>query len=62
MSLEEKHVNMVSHNVMFSLTVSPETIAAMSYDEFMEFWTAYGKIIRLLSKVRVKLNEEGEEF
>ncbi|KKK94592.1 hypothetical protein LCGC14_2681310, partial [marine sediment metagenome] len=55
-------VNMVSHNVMFSLTVSPETIAAMSYDEFMEFWTAYGKIIRLLSKVRVKLNEEGEEF
>ena len=53
---------MLGHNIMFSLTVSPETLAAMSYDEFMEFWTAYGKIIRLLSKVRLKLNEEEEEF
>ncbi len=60
-SLEEKHKEMVKHGVMFSLTVSPETMDNMDSDEFGEFWAAYGHIIRLLSKIRVRLNREWKE-
>ncbi len=52
---------MVKHGVMFSLTVSPETLDNMDAEEFEEFWTAYGMIIRLLSKIRVRLNRIVEE-
>lgn len=60
-SPNEQHEEMARHGVMFSLTVSPETMDNMDAKEFEEFWTAYGHIIRLLSKVRVRLDTKWKE-
>lgn len=59
--LEERHEEMVKHGVVFSLTISPETMDNMDENEFGEFWAAYGHIIRLLSKIRVRLNRDYSE-
>ena len=60
-NLEEKHKDMIKHGVIFSLTVSPESLDNMEVEEFEEFWLSYGKIIRLLSKIRARLNRDYSE-
>ena len=60
-SLPEEHEDMVKHGGAVSLTVSPEALDAMTTEEFSEFWESYGKIVRLLSKIRARLNRVVEE-
>lgn len=60
-NLQGQHEEMIKHGVIFSLTVSPETLDYMTNEEFEEFWKAYGMLIRLLSRTRTQLNINSSE-